>query len=199
MTRSKADLVSYRTLRRVVGYLGIALPFVLWLGCKLLDGDHHVLPSISAYAGSDMKNVLTGVLFAVALFLWAYEGYDWRDEWAGNIGCVGLIGVALFPITSEPTWVHVVHYISAGLAFATFAVFAGYLFRLGDKPFSDEKRLRNGFYAGCCFVIVACLAGIVLAQFVFHAPRFVFWLEAIALVAFGFSWLLKGEKFLTSK
>lgn len=202
--RSRQDIVSYRTLRRLVGWLGILLPFVLLAGCAVLGSKHVLLESISAYYGSDMRNVLVGFLFAVGAFLLCYQGYDWRDNLAGNLACVFLLGVALFPITSEANWVHVVHLTSAGALFSTFAVFSLYLFRLSRKgvPPSPEKRKRNLVYLISGLVIVACILAIGISKLFFDEVAGwepVFWLESLALCAFGVSWLLKGERFLRDK
>jgi hypothetical protein len=62
------------------------------------------------------------------------------------------------------------------------------------------KILRNKIYLACAITMAACIAGIALWIFVLEArlPQLVpvepvFWFEAIAIVAFGFSWLTKSE------
>lgn len=67
------------------------------------------------------------------------------------------------------------------------------------------KKTRNGIYKVCGWLIIICIASIALIGFVgdlsetfkHYKPTFV--LETIALTAFGFSWLIKGETFFKDK
>jgi len=198
--RTKQEVVSYRTLRRLVGWLGILLPLVLVAGCVVVGSETVFRESVSAYYGSEMRNVLVGFLFAVGTFLLCYEGYDWRDDVAGNLACLFMLGVALFPITSETHWVRVVHLVSAGALFSTLAVFSLYLFRLSDGAMTPEKARRNRIYLISGLLIVACILAVAVLELFFKGITIaglqpVFWLEGIALWAFGGAWLLKGERF----
>jgi hypothetical protein len=61
-----------------------------------------------------------------------------------------------------------------------------------------QKRVRNKIYRGSGITIVAGVAAAALFQFLTsHQFREtwhpVFWCEAIAIIAFGFAWLVKGE------
>ena len=53
----------------------------------------------------------------------------------------------------------------------------------------------------CGITIVACLALIILVQFLPGKPWLqplypVFWLESLAIIAFGIAWFVKGETIL---
>src|SRR5437762_6551311 len=74
-----SELVSYRTLRRVVGLLGVSLPIVLALWGFALAGKVQLQPSISDYYSLRTRDALVGVLFTIGWFLFTYRGYDWRD------------------------------------------------------------------------------------------------------------------------
>ncbi len=87
---------SYRKLRRTVGLLGVSLPFVL-LFCSLVCSGCKLLPTISDYYYSNMVDIFVGILFTIGWFLFAYEGYETRDNIAGNFACFFALGVALFP------------------------------------------------------------------------------------------------------
>ena len=88
-------VMSYLGLRRAVGVVAVALPFVLLAGKLLIDGPG--LPgSISAYYYTSMRNVLVGLLFMQGTFLLSYR-YDRRDTVAAAIAGIAVIGVALFP------------------------------------------------------------------------------------------------------
>jgi hypothetical protein len=70
---------------------------------------------------------------------------------------------------------------------------------------TPEKRQRNVVYRLCGWTIFLCIAAIAVSEVLFLnkwspfqtewiirlAP--VYWLEAIAVVAFGISWVIKGE------
>ena len=200
---------SYRKLRRTVGVLGIALPFVLLL-CSLVCGGCKLLPTISDYYYSNMVDIFVGILFTIGWFLFAYEGYETRDNIVGNLACFFALGVALFP-TKGTGIIHTLHYISAFGLFLTLIYFSIFLFTKteeGGKLFefpkfrkrdclSPEKLNRNRIYVFSGLVMFLCLVAIIIYKcfsdpwLYKYAP--VFWLESLMLVAFGFSWFVKGD------
>ncbi len=190
---------AYRTLRRVVGVLGVLLPVVLAVGNLFFESPARLLDSISAYYGTMMRDVLVGVLFAVGWFLFAYHPYGREDDVAGYLGCAFALGVALFPTTSPHPAVRIVHGASAFALFLVLAYFSLVLFRRSDKKkLPDPKRKRNIVYTTCGITILACIALIavdklLLAGTFVDAANPVFWLESLALWAFGLSWFVKGE------
>ena len=196
-------LVSYLTLRRVVGTLGMGLPVVLALLGFGLCGCAEIRPSISDYYDGRTRDVLVGVLFTIAWFLFTYRGYDREDDVAGNLACVLALCVALFPSTGA-AWERTVHFIAAAGLFAVLAYFSLFLFtRTGGDP-TPMKLVRNRIYVTCGLIIVGCigLAGVCAAfpdDAALSAWRPVFWLESLALWAFGTSWAIKGEAVLADR
>ena len=93
-------VLSYLDLRKAVGIIGFALPFVLAFGKILLQGSG-IQSSISGYYYTDMRNVFVGSLCAIGVFLMSTRGYDRKDEIAGILACVFAVGVALFPTTPD--------------------------------------------------------------------------------------------------
>ena len=89
---------SYLALRKAVGFIGMLLPFVL-MCAYLFFGEDITQSSISHYYYTGMRNVFVGSLCAVALFMFFYTGYDWRDEWAGYFAGAFALGVAWAPTT----------------------------------------------------------------------------------------------------
>jgi hypothetical protein len=117
-------VISYLILRKAIGYLGMALPFVLAFGGMLLDGPG-IESSISSYYYTGMRDVFVGTLCAVGVFLFSYKGPDPEDDLAGNLACFAAVGVALFPTTpTNPTGVE---QLIGGLHFASAAGFFGIL------------------------------------------------------------------------
>src|SRR5438477_12711319 len=102
-TRKKSDnslVISYLTLRRAIGFIGLLLPVALGLGKLLFDGAG-LETSISAYYYTSMRNVFVASLCAIGIFLGSYRGFDRRDEVAGKAAFVLAVLVAMFPTTPK--------------------------------------------------------------------------------------------------
>jgi uncharacterized BrkB/YihY/UPF0761 family membrane protein len=198
---------SYMTLRKAVGWIGLLLPFVLMLGNSLIFKGKFVESSISYYYHTGMRDVFVGALCAVALFLFFYSGFNRWDDWAGNMGGLFALGVAWFPTTKSgpDDLAGIVHLVCAVLFFMTLASFSLFLFTRtvkGKRPWGRKKK-RNLIYIICGSIMLACLIVIlvykILLKYNSHETSFVFWGETIALVAFGVSWLTKGEAIYPDK
>lgn len=209
-TDTQSSLVfSYLELRRAIGVLGLLLPFLLALGGWLFFGQT-LQPSLSAYYYTPMRDVFVGVLFAIGFFLFSYRGYEPEDDLAGNLACLFALGVALFPtapLGQAYNWVGIVHLISASLFFFTLAYFSLVLFTKTNPhtPPTPRKLQRNQIYRVCGWLIIAAV--VLIAGYTLLLPaetmdwldqtwRPTFWLEALAILAFGFSWFVKGEAIL---
>ncbi|MDA1267183.1 MAG: DUF998 domain-containing protein [Planctomycetota bacterium] len=199
MTKDVDSALSYRILRRIVGCLGAGLPVLLPVVCLVFGECSGLKPSISHYDEDPVAgDVFVGALFTIGAFLFAYRGYDWKDNVAGHCACVFALGVALFPTTSPTQWVETAHLVFAALLFATLTIFAGYLFtKTGGAP-TRLKLRRNKLYRTCALVMAACLIALVVTfctvdETVVEEGKLVFWYEALALFAFGVSWFVKGE------
>ncbi len=141
-----------------------------------------------------------GVLFVIGWFLFSYRGYERKDDVAGDLGCLFVLGVALFPTTSESELIRTVHFASAAAFFLVLSYFSLFLFtktKQGGTP-TPQKRTRNKLYVVCGMIMLACIALIALYYTLLEdtgigSIKPVFWLESLALWAFGVSWLIKGE------
>jgi len=176
--------------------------------------------SMSEYFYTTMRGVFVGSLCSIGVFLGAYRGYnDRKDRIAGWIACICAIGVALVPVSPDPNYgdwrqyMGLVHYLFAATLFGTLGYFCLALFTMhgsSDDPrpkssMTPEKRQRNVVYMVCGWTIYGCIVTIAMFEILFLndwspfrnerilslAP--VYWLEALAVVAFGASWLIKGE------
>lgn len=209
-TNSNSLVVSYLFMRKAIGCLGIALPFVLALGAMAVDGTE-LQSSMSAYYFTVMGDVFVGVLCAIGVFLLAYKGHGPVDDLAGTLACVFAVGVALFPTVhgdSPSEQEQLIGYIHIGCAAAfllTLACFSLFLFTKsapGATP-TAKKRQRNAVYVICGCIILLALGVLGLLAFLEHPAvgqikslNGVFWLESAAVVAFGVSWFVKGETIL---
>ena len=213
----RSFVISYILLRRSIGVLGIALPMVLLIGFSIAHPDCILPPSISHYYYTMMGTYFTGTLCAVGLFLFSYNGPARVDRRAAGVAALAAIVVAFLPTAPYCTscshcvqltaygykWVDTIHYSAATILFLSFAFFSLVLFTKTDpaKNKTALKKKRNVVYVICGYTILACMAAIALLQVIgvaelpflqnFTQSTFVF--EAIALFAFGFSWLVKGE------
>ena len=190
---------SYLALRKAVGWIGILLPFTLMLGVLIIFRGEAILESISHYYHSGMGDVLVGALCAVALFMFFYSGYDKLDDWAGNVAGFFAIGVAWVPATEvgPSDWIGIVHFTCATCFFIMLTIFSLFLFtKKGPDP-TPQKLTRNKIYIACGLIMISCLLAIAIFYNVVPEDNpesyFVFGAETIALVAFGVSWLTKGE------
>ena len=201
-------VLSYLELRKSIGFLGIALPFVVALGTMLLVSGG-LMSSISSYYYSIMGDYFVGSLCATGVFMWSYRGYDKRDEIAAKIAALSAIGIALFPTlphtgaTAVQMAIGIVHIVFAAVFFSTLIFFALVLFRKTNPavPPTPEKIIRNRVYTVCGYTILACIILIVAVKLLPDNPTLealnpIFWLEALMIEAFGISWLVKGEAIL---
>jgi uncharacterized protein DUF998 len=211
------QLISYITLRKAIGFIGILLPIVLVLGSFITWGKYtEAQPSISDYYFTTMGDVFVGSLCAVALFLFCYKGHERIDGIMANIAAFFVVLVSLFPTSTKLERIHtgltgnedvakIVHFTSAALFFTALALFSLVLFKRSNGHPTKQKRRRNMVYTICGWIMVGCILAIAAYNFVpgwedqfrHLKPTIVF--ETIALWAFGISWLTKGEAILSDK
>jgi hypothetical protein len=86
-------VISYLTLRKLVGLLGISLIPILIFGSFILDDTKQIQVSVSAYYHTSMRNALVGIVCGISLFLLSYHGYTWRDSVASKLA--GLFALVL--------------------------------------------------------------------------------------------------------
>ena len=215
MANSNHLVISYMTIRRAIGVLGILLPSILVISSYTTEGCQHIQESISHYYYTKMGDVFVGILCAVGLFLITYKGYK-SDRFFTNLAGIFALGIAFFPTSNiedvlcrlyqlEPSKLkETIHYVSAALFFVTLAYISIFLFTKSTGEKTLEKIYRNRIYRVCGVVMIVSIAMIAVVHFLlsedfknsFYHYKPVFWLESLALWAFGISWLVKGEVIL---
>jgi hypothetical protein len=201
---ARPDDLSGDAHRRLIGWIGLLLPALLVVIAIERDGlaRWRSLESISAYYYTGAVAAFVGMLVALALFLFTYRGFDnayhKADRAVAIIAGLAALAVAFFP-TAAPgdlpalDWwtpaTGIVHHVAAALLFAMFAVFALWLFRMRGDGTTETTGWRNKVYLACGLAIVACIAW---AAYNGYTAREIFLPESVALVAFSFSWLVKG-------
>lgn len=212
----KRFIVSYLTLRKLIGILGMLLPFACLLGGSLIQSKP-VLDSISAYYHSNIRDIFSGLIFGFSLFLLTYKGYDERDIIMATLSGIAGLGIVIFPCASriEPfsavgvfqltdSTAECIHYGFSALFFILLGINSCFLFTLGDKEqWTKSKSIRNRIYRACGIVIFVSLLILVILKLILGdkllATAWTFVFETAMLLAFGISWLVKGETFFADK
>jgi hypothetical protein len=212
-------VLSYFALRRFAGYIGFALPVIVFFYGKCI---HSCVPaSISGSYYTGVRNVFVGSLCSIGVFLVASIGYK-RDRIPSVIAGAAAFVVAFSPCTpdgcaykgiTEPPYPFTpcIHTAAATTLFLTFAWFCLVLFtRTADDPngymprlqgLPHRKKIRNATY-------IICGSGMLLAMLIYalHTPLGSVWpalftathlllgVEWTCLWLFGFAWLTKGQQ-----
>lgn len=204
---------SYYRIRNAVGLLGMAMPILL------LGINQKLLPSISHYYYSKVSFIFTAILFAFALFLITYKGYNKgkgeiiSDNLLTNIAGVFALLVIIFPTRCEipslcdpcnqelydhfifhysTSTISTIHLCSAGLFLVMMGGMSFFKFPMG-------KYVKfNQFYKAMGIVVWLSIAIIGISHIpgVFKSSQYLtFIFENVALMAFGVSWVVKGKLF----
>lgn len=189
--KSKPVLISSRALMGMIGLLGFLIPVIVFFASIIVDDCDSIQSSISAYYHTNARDVLVGMICALAFAFFAYKGYKEKavinDMLIGNLAAIFALGVAFFPtsvsagqesncvLTIDKGIYGIIHYVSAVLLFITLAYFAIFQFTKTEegciyikgrwKKLLPEKKNDNLIYIICGSLILLCmiLAGIYLA------------------------------------
>ena len=195
-------VLSYAALRRAVGIVAIALPFLVSIPAAFFC--HEVKGSISDYYYTCMGHVFTGSLCAIGLFMFCCRGYDRQDVIASQFSALCAAGVAFFPCEGRAQWFH---YGCAALLFATLAYFCLGLFTQSRGLKTLRKIQRNRIYIFCGWGIILSMAVMAIHTIAAKAwsdlgppppkiSHITFIFETTSLLCFGIAWLIKGEAIL---
>lgn len=204
-TEARGVVASFLLLRNVIGWIGTLLPVVLVAGDAAFSSAP--LPdSLSDYYYTPMRNVLVGALCVLGVFLVVYDVAVFADRWITNAAGAGVLGVAFLPGTPEiahpSTTQQVVgdlHVFFAAVAFVALAVTMWRFAQAGsDGPGTPAPspgaatfyRVSSAVMLG--FVILSGVADLLPAS-VQEATLLLFIFEALAIITFGISWLVKGR------
>jgi len=158
---------------------------------------------LMCYKGYEKRDNIAANIAGFCAFLVAFFPTRERSQEAADTGVPLVDSATLFSTANapDPAYVGYVHFISAAILFATLAVMSLFLFTLSTKPVkTEEKKTRNKVYVACGVTILVCVVFIIIGKFSLgqefsEQTKFVFWLETIAVTAFGISWLTKAEVF----
>jgi hypothetical protein len=210
-------LHSFLALRKAIGWIAISLPVVL----VIAHGAS--LTSVSQAYYRHVSSIFVGAVCAIGVFLIFYRGYDGRDRIASMVAGLSAIAVSQIPCGNQcrapapdmtyvwqwantyPNALRWTHFIAAAVMFAALAYFCLVLFPETDKQRGHEgerKLRRNKIYRACGYVIIGSMAILGIdallewtrnRRMLWEAATFCF--EALMILAFGFSWAVKGDSF----
>ena len=197
-----------RRIRNLAGFLGMILPWISLIGAIIVSNTTGVpaefWPTLSISATYYICPALTGILTAASVVLMCYDGYSLRDNIVTTISGIFGIMIVLFPcactVSGEtvgffqlPVAIsNTIHCASACAFFILLSINSLFLFTIGEKEPTKQKKIRNIIYRVCGIGMLCALILMVLPVS-FFAKTFV--VEAIALTFFGISWLVKGQVF----
>lgn len=205
---ARSFVLSYTSVRRAIGVIGLLLPVALAVGGWLAGVE--IQDNMSLYYHTPMRDLLVGMLCTLGVFLFCYRGHDRVENWTANLACVFALGLAFLPTDagSDPlrqgTVVGLLHTVCGGGFFLTLAYYALFHFP-STKPTYQEGEphpaQRNLLYRLSGLLILLCM--IVMGAYLLvlpepwtaYADRYhaLFWLEWIAVWSFASAWLIKGR------
>lgn len=187
----------------------------------------HVLPSMSHYYYTRVTAALIIAVSLIAIFLMVYKGEKPKDAYvstlAGTFAMVLLLfptydlfgsengrfdQVALITKTHPNEFRSTLHYIAAGIFLTSLAYMSYFLFTKSNLPIAKRtarKKIRNRIYRTCAILMVLAMVvmfcgfkGWIDEKF-YNTNCLTFWMEFVAVEAFGVSWMVKGRSILTDR
>lgn len=202
---------SYLLMRIFIGALGVALPFLVVLLDRLLfDGDPFPRDSLSTYYYSGVGDLFVGALCAIGVFLIGYKvASRTLDNTLSFVAGAAALVVALFPtglpkdVAETPLQDLFGESVVAGfhlVAAAAFLVSLGvicYFFGVREGAREPREGRRSPafwrwYHWLCAGAIGAALLWIVVTGLAGWPGASLLVGEAVAVWAFGASWLMKG-------
>ena len=189
--------LSYRNMRAIIGYVGLTLPVVLLLA-GLVDG--HIETSLSAYYYTKLGDFFTGALCVIGIFLVAYRLTSWAiDNIATTLAGVSAFGVAFFhcaPRNATLSQLRLadVHLICAAVLFILLGAISLFIFPRDMLP-SQKWRVNWYMAFGALIWLSIILMPTLnwLAGSFYDNDHVFFILEAVCVIAFAVSFILKGH------
>ncbi|GAB3021654.1 DUF998 domain-containing protein [Niabella terrae] len=216
----KIGLTQQKTLRKLVGILGMALPLLLYFFTLADTGYTAPLDSLSHYYFTRAASLFCMVVSLLAIFLIIYKGKEPIDFYLSCAAGFSALCLVLFPtynitdiccdadyryavtVLKTGTFRALFHYIAAALFLLCLAALSFFVFTRSSKApahRSAAKKRRNRTYRVCALVMVLALLMIFWGGYLGGIPEsdysrlhLTFWMETLAIEAFGLSWLVKG-------
>jgi hypothetical protein len=207
----KELVVSYLTLRQMIGWVAIVMPAAIRIGAFHFEHIHST-NSISAYYYTGMRDVFVSTLVLAGALIACYRTPARSDNVVAIIAGLAAIGIGLFPMSPVyaqeildqfPSMTERLCYESHGILgyhfyfVAVFFALAFYLVYFRFSAFTPreptrEKVLRNRVYKVCGAAMLVGFVAIGVLHFL-SKDASIFWPESLAVIAFSAAWLVKGQ------
>lgn len=197
--------IDHRTIKLLVGVIAITLS---WLTSAFAN---NTLTSISAayFEGGWSQVIFIGFLFAISALMLAYNGYSKLEMVLCKVAALCGIIIAMFPCrcVNREEIIKGVHGGAAIVLFLILAYLCWGFFRRARAKHHKRANVRSWIYAACGIAMLVSIGALAIETFTqggmtqhVHS-RFVFYGEAVGLVAFGVSWLTASRTlpFLTNE
>lgn len=197
-------MINTKGLRCIIGVLGMLLPFIV-LVLSIAFG-YGWPDSISAtYFISTCIAPFMIILGSASILLFTYKGYDKVDDVLNTLAAIFGICICLFPVAagSDPyigtfnlprSASNILHMASAVGFFGILAYNSLFQFTKGSTTPTKNKKKRNVIFVICGIGMITSFILMPLATSnIINIPHATWWVEAIALVFFGISWLTKAD------
>lgn len=195
--------IDHRTIKFLVGWIAILIGF---LPGYFANDPPSLLPwppidsiSESYWSGPWPQSLFVGMLFAIAAFMSAYNGFTTGEMIASKVAAVSALCVALYPCkcsADHPEIIPGVHYAAAGVMFAILAYFCVSFRRQTDGKQWRQAKRRAKIYLACAVLIVLAMVLLLINAWrpgILGIEHFTYYGEAAGLITFGFSWLLASR------
>jgi uncharacterized membrane protein len=210
------EITTIRRIRNTIGVLSFSLPIVLFILSLIPFFNTALQSSISSYYYTNLRELFTGALCAVGLFLIRYRGHPnpnffKNDSKLTNIAGAMAIGIAFLPTNPNSStdkiysliplsheWLGWLHLIFAAIFFLTLSIISINVFTIGQKENHDipfHVANENNIYRCCGYFMLVLIVATPICEYFKVFTNSTFYLEALMLFAFGFSWLVKGRVF----
>lgn len=195
-------MIDTKVLRGWLGWLGMLLPLIVLVLCLIFG--YGIPDSISAtYYLPPTITPFMIILGAASILLISYRGYDKQDDIVSTITGIAGLFICLFPCATSvfervgtfqlPQAISgFIHNLSAVVFFLLLAYNSYFLFTKGSNNPTENKKKRNSIFRVCGIGMAASLILIVPVN-LFNIWGGTWFVEAIALMFFGISWLTKSQ------
>ena len=205
-------MINTLKLRKILGWLGVALPWIVAILYMIFEANSIVLPhSISAtYHVLSCITPFMIILGSAGILLICYDGYDKQDSIICTLAGIFGLCICIFPCRNLPNATELeasiligtfqlpagisgwIHNITAIIFFGLIAYNSFFLFTKSSGIMTPEKRKRNIIFRICGLGMIASF--ILLIPLMLLKISAAIWIvEAIALMFFGISWLTKAQ------
>ena len=205
-------MINTRRLRCTIGWLGMALPWIVLLMSCIYGYGFPDSISATYYLPTCITPFMI-ILGSAGLLLFSYKGYDKQDDIVCSIAGMFAIGICLFSCGTKdlitrwsevaelayvgtfqiaPFVSGILHNVCAVGFFLLLAYNSMFLFTKSGGNMTENKKKRNIIFRVCGVGMAVSFLAIIPIS-IFELWGGVWAVETVALAFFGISWLTKAD------